>query len=481
MKFRLSILVILLSLSLVACSLAEDITPPPNYTAPTSQPTTAPTVPVTQTPIPPSPTATSIPTSTIITTNPGIASVTSNSSTPSAEVNPTAQSGVGLTLAATSATTPFAELSPTAQPSMAIINGTVTVASGGALPDGTIATLLVYDTSAGKVTQTLTTPILPGGKYEFSNVPADTNTVFLATVDYSGVTYNSAPVNFGGTVSTFDLPITVYETSTDLNVLTITQAHLQFDFSTAGTVQIMVLYVISNPGSNAITVTSDGTSVPFIEIPAGAQSANFQLAQSSSPLLSAANGFALLPGANLQYGIIATFNLPYTNKLVFSQPFSLPVSSATIIVPEGVKVTSDQLTDAGTQGSTGTTYHLYSGSSLASGSTMTLTVSGMPGDKTTTGFVLDQHTWLLIGVGALGVVLIGLGIFLFLRDRRLKKLEDELGDEEEESEEDALGEDREGIMDAIITLDDQYKAGDISQEAYQKRRGELKDRLKNLG
>ncbi len=105
----------------------------------------------------------------------------------------------------------------------------------------------------------------------------------------------------------------------------------------------------------------------------------------------------------------------------------------------------------------------------------------MPGDKTTTGFVLDQHTWLLIGVGALGVVLIGLGIFLFLRDRRLKKLEEELKAMRKKSEEDALGDDREGIMDAIITLDDQYKAGDISKEAYEKRRDELKDRLKNLG
>ncbi len=36
MKFRLSILVILLSLSLAACSLAEDITPPAVYFSPTS-------------------------------------------------------------------------------------------------------------------------------------------------------------------------------------------------------------------------------------------------------------------------------------------------------------------------------------------------------------------------------------------------------------------------------------------------------------
>jgi uncharacterized membrane protein len=362
-----------------------------------------------------------------------------------------------------------------------VITGTVTVASGAAIPDGTIATLLVYNTTSSQVTQTLTVSILPDGKYEFTNVPADTNTVYLVTVDYGGVTYDSIPASFDGTRFQYEMPLTVYESASDLTVLTITQVHLQFDFSTAGQVQVMALYVISNPGGNAVTITSDGTTVPFIQIPEGAQSVSFQLAQSSSPLMSATNGFALLPGADKQYGIIATFTLPYTKRLAYSQPFSLPVSSATIIVPEGVKVRSDQLTDAGTKASTGTTittFHLYQASSLATGSTLTLKISGMPGDKT--GFVLDQRTLVYIGVGVLGLILISLGIFLFLRDRKLRKLEEEYEGDEEENDEDALGNDRESIMDAIIVLDDQYKAGDISKEAYEKRREELKNRLKNL-
>ncbi len=85
----------------------------------------------------------------------------------------------------------------------------------------------------------------------------------------------------------------------------------------------------------------------------------------------------------------------------------------------------------------------------------------------------------MIGVGALGLILIGLGIFLFLRDRKLGKLEEQLEAlEDSSSEEDAIGNDRESIMDAIIALDDQYKDGGISKEAYEARRTELKDRLK---
>ena len=64
---------------------------------------------------------------------------------------------------------------------------------------------------------------------------------------------------------------------------------------------------------------------------------------------------------------------------------------------------------------------------------------------------------------------------MFLRDR------DKL---DEEDVEDVEGEDEfetaEDVMDAIIALDDLYRAKKIPDEAYQLRREELKARLKEL-
>ena len=262
MKARLTILVLILSLALAACSLAEDITPPANYSTPSS---ISVTLPATQTPIPPA-TKTSAPT-----LEPATATATAETSPATAGSN-TPVATDSNTPAATDSTTPAAEISPTAQPSMVVIDGTVTVASGAVIPTGTVATLLVYDTTAGQVTQTLTAPILAGGNYEFSNVPATTTTVYLTSVDYGDVTYDSVPAQFDGTVFQFNMPITVYDSTTDLSVLTITQAHLQFDFSTASQVQVMVLYVITNPGGSTVVVTSDGTSIPFIHTPKDAGS-----------------------------------------------------------------------------------------------------------------------------------------------------------------------------------------------------------------
>ena len=200
----------------------------------------------------------------------------------------------------------------------------------------------------------------------------------------------------------------------------------------------------------------------------------FKLANGSAPLMSTDNGFAIVPAVGKQYGIIAVYNLAYNRSLAFSHTISLPAASVAVFIPEGVRLSSKQLTDGGTQAYQNQTYHLYEVKNLASGSVLSLTLSGKPGTPST-GFSLTGQTGLLIGLGALGLVLIGVGIFLFLRDRNRPIEEDDI-----ENDADALGDDQEAIMDAIITLDDQFKAGEISKEAYEERRAELKSRLKEL-
>lgn len=462
MKLHLTVIVVLLSLLFTTRSLAADVPPVPNSSGliKSASVVAAPT----QTPAP-----TQNPTPT-----PGPAGTSS--------VTPSALTG---------STTPSAEVSPTPAIQMVVIDGQVTLPAGTTLSAGTSANLLVFNSSTQQVEQTIPVAIQPNGTYEFHGVQASSASIFLVTVDYAGVTYNSNAIAFDGTTLLLNMPVTIYTTSKDMSLLNLTQAHLIFNFSTAGKVQVTALYVILNTGQSSVIVASDGSSLPFIDIPAGAQSVNYQLDQNSSPLLKASGGFAFLPGANLQYGIIATFTLPYTGRLVFTQPFSLPVSAVNVIVPEGVIVSSKQLTDAGTQTASGSTYHLYQGASLASGSTLTLTISGKPGDKpglvlpggiVLPGIVLDQHAWIVIGAAAVGLILIALGIFLFFRDRMLRKLDDEdfEQDGDEPVETDALGDDRDSILDAILSLDDQYKAGDISKEAYNERRDELKNRLKKL-
>ena len=73
-------------------------------------------------------------------------------------------------------------------------------------------------------------------------------------------------------------------------------------------------------------------------------------------------------------------------------------------------------------------------------------------------------------------MLILAGVWMFLRDRG--KVDDDNFEETEEDEDEF--ETAEEVMDAIIALDDLYRAKKIPEEAYQTRREELKERLKEL-
>jgi uncharacterized membrane protein len=250
--------------------------------------------------------------------------------------------------------------------------------------------------------------------------------------------------------------------------------------SSQNAIQVTELYIVTNLGNKVVVVPSDGTTIPFLQIPVGAGSVQYQLAQGSAQLLNATGGFALLPGADKQYGFLVNFSMPYNRSLKYDQLFNLPVSSLTVFVPQGMHLSSEQLTTAGPQTIQSQTYLMYQSNKMAAGSSLSLALSGKPGAST--GFKFDRQTIVLICIGIVAILLTGVGIYLYMRDRTRHLKEEQEKQEEQygQIEEDALGEDRDNIMDAMIALDDQYTVGEIPKEAYEKRRTELKERLKEI-
>jgi hypothetical protein len=137
-------------------------------------------------------------------------------------------------------------------------------------------------------------------------------------------------------------------------------------------------------------------------------------------------------------------------------------------------VEGKNLTDGGTQSmSESMNFHVYTASGLEKGASLDFTLKGQPQESTAVNPDPTQNKNLLFGIGGLGVALILAGAFLFWRDRNRT----EESDDEDDEEDDEL-QDPESLMDAIVALDDLHRAGKIPDEAYQKRRGELKDALK---
>ncbi len=474
MKFQLALISALLLLGLVSCSLAEDVTPPPDYVAPTVAPTNTPAPAATSTPVPPTPTE--IP-----------PSPTTDAANP-----------VTTTETAPAETTP--EVSPTAGIQTGIVNGMVVNGSGGAIPNGATITLRGFDMPTdpnGQPTESVnqTLPLAADGLYEFAGVEMPAGRIFLTQVEYNGVSYQSDYLVTEQALMT--LPdLTIYDTTDDYTVLSLEQVHIELDYSTADTVAVYVIYIITNPSTQTVTVQTDGTSIPFVSIPDGAANASFQVASGSAPFLGTMDGFALVPSVNgEQYGLVASYELPYAKKISLSQSFLLPVATVTFFVPDGVKISGENFTQQEPQVFGTTTYNIYETTDVAAGGAVTVKITGKPATAAAgTSGGITQNQWLIIGLGALGMALVGIGMFFFIRDRRQSQREDEEledGEEDEEAEggemvetqepTDALGDDRDTLLDAILALDDQFKAGEISKEVYETRRAELKDRLKNLG
>ena len=154
-----------------------------------------------------------------------------------------------------------------------------------------------------------------------------------------------------------------------------------------------------------------------------------------------------------------------------------------VMAPEdGVKIKSDQLIDAGMRDIEGTSFAMYNGSNFTLGDTLDIAISGQPkrgSDIVATGESPD-NTGLVIGIGAFGAVLVGMGVYLWNKNRRADEFEDDVLEIDGIEVCTSTAETPEDMMDAIIALDDLYQSGDLPEEAYLKRRAELKSCLQKL-
>ncbi|MCL4527825.1 MAG: c-type cytochrome [Chloroflexi bacterium] len=425
------------------------------------------------------PTATEVAAS-VSTATPAPASGTQEAGAATAETPSAANQTPGTPAAATSAQgTPAA----TNIAGTGTVSGTIQMASGGNVPANLAVTLHGYDhgqdtsgTTSPQEVLTLNATSASDGTFRFDNVAMPTNRIFMAEVSYGGIKYQST---FGtvtaGTTNLTLTPVKLYESTTDFNTLKFDQIHFYTDFSTQGTVQVLEIYAFTNSTNKAVIISTDGSTIPFIKLPDGAQNTGYQADQSqnSAQFVAADQGVAAIP-SDKPYSIIAFFNLPYNNQVEIKQPFVINAASAVLLIPDGMKVSGPQLTNLGVQSIQNVNYQELQASNLNAGDTLDFTVSGQPpsaASAAATTTTTDTTTQgLLVGAGALGIVLIAIGGFLFIRDRRRA--------DEDEDEEEPEFESSDEVLDAIIALDDLHRAGKIADEAYNQRRNELKELLK---
>jgi mono/diheme cytochrome c family protein len=358
------------------------------------------------------------------------------------------------------------------------ITGKVDVPEGITLPVSTTVTLHGFDNMQSAITQTV--GIQSDGTFLFGGIPMPDGRVFLATTSYKGTTYSSDIATVQSGQNNLSLPITVYSTTTDASALSVDRLHLFFDPIDTQTIEVIELYVISNPGNKTIVSAKEGDPVVSFKLPSGATNLQFQDGSLGGRYVQTADGFgdtASIPPGSGSYQVLFSFDMPYNKKLDLVQPITLPTNAVVILSPEGViNVKGDQLQDAGTRDVQGTQYHMYNGPAYNPGQDLHLTIAAGSGGQGLA--IAGGSSSLLIGVGAFGVALIVAGAYLFMRNRSINIPQEAQAVPSAPIA--AVSEDAETIMDAILALDDLYKEGELPEDAYQERRAELKARLKEL-
>lgn len=358
-----------------------------------------------------------------------------------------------------------------------LVRGQIINGSGGTLPPDLTVTLYSFDGMTVAFSQT--TRIGPTGFYTFTDVAMADERLYIALTDYADVMYSSPVGSPPADDSPLDLPITIYDTTTDRSLLVVDRVHVILSFEEPGKVGVTELYIISNPSAFTVVAEQPDGAVVNFALPQGASNLQFESGALGERYLTTANGFAdteEVPPGNGEYQVLFAFDLPYERKFEWTQPMLANTASVIVMLPEaGVNLTSADLTDTGMRQLQGTVYHLYKGSDFGPHKPLKLVLSGRPSSGRPTLLLPADRISLLIGLGALGIALIATGVWWL---RRPSPDNAPSSSQESVSSADAPADDAETLMDAIIALDDQFRAGRLPETAYRQRREALKNRLR---
>ena len=406
--------------------------------------------------------------------------------TASSQATATSASASGATITATPGTpastaeaTQSATSTAKAQQERVTIKGTVTNGSGGQVPPGLKVTLYGLEHQTNQVVLQKETQTDAEGKFVFEDIPAPAGRLFVVSVEYQGTPYLSDWAVASGRPE-IDLPVTIYDTTTAPSTLRADRLHIFLEFPQEDIVRVIELYIISNDGDKTVVPSAPDKPVLRFSLPAGATNLQFQDGSLGDRFVTTETGFGdtlPVPPGQGSHQVLFAYELPYPKKASIRHPVHLPIDSATLIVPEtgSLKVRSEIFTPAGIQTIEGKNYQAFNSPALQPEQEIAFEISGRP---TSAAGPISSRVGLAIGLGVFGLALIIVGFVLW----RHPQVPEEIPEEESGSAGASpdLAEDPDTLMDAILTLDDLYQQGKLSEKAYQTRRAELKARLAAL-
>ncbi len=348
-----------------------------------------------------------------------------------------------------------------------IENGT----EGESLPHGLEVTFIAFD--GNQLVFEKEIPVDADGNFEVQDLDIVPGRIFGALTEYQGVRYFNTAGHMLEDNLSLELPLTVFETTTDDSLIVVDRLHLIFDYSIEGVVEVSELLLMTNTGDRTIA-GRDGFNDIQVTLPEDFSNLQFADSPELMRFTEDADGFmmheAFIPGEAVE--VFFSFTLPYERSLEYQQPVDYPVEAIVILKTQGPpSMSGEGLSDVGARDMGGIFMESYRMDPLERGEILELRLSGSHPARVDS----SSTTNLIIGAAALGLTLIGL-FFVWWKwsqgHESIVKSDIETAPEEPR--------DREALMRAIAALDDMNEAGEVTGKPYRERREALKRTLKVL-
>lgn len=345
-------------------------------------------------------------------------------------------------------------------------NGT----DGAAVPADLVVTLRIVDASLNE--EAFETKIGEDGTFLFADVPMRSDRSYVTTTVYQGRIFASDLLPGDENFSGMDLPLLIYEPTSDPSVISISSMVVQFS-PDAGSMQVAQIMSYTNHSDRLFSSdqSPDGISFESVRLTLPENAALLNIAGDTRRFIIADDQRTIIdtrpvvPGSSHLLHIV--YSIPYVNSASLTHPLDYALDgNVQVLAPQGMILNSSQFSSTGTRRMGQTVLQSYNAAlSLNEGDSVRYDLQGAITAEVSAPESAAQNNLLPLAMIFLGAAAMISAFLLYLRDRRPGAGSQQLVD---------------ALLGQIAELDQDYAAGQIDEGAYQHQRGRLKTRLAEL-
>lgn len=327
------------------------------------------------------------------------------------------------------------------------------------------------------------------GDFRFEGLDTRSHAFYQVEVTYNEIPFPSDFAGFEPGQTELSLPISVYETTTSDEAISVERLHFILIGEQPGFFSVLELHQFSNQGDRAyVGVVNDQGMRETVRmaLPDGAQDVLLQRGTLGVDFLETDEGLAatsvVVPGQETFEAAFVYF-MPYSgDTLDLDRPLYYDTGSVNgLLLDVGAKLESELLSFGGERSAQGQTFLQYTAQDLKAGQTLPIQLydldriefASAPEEPTTGGSKVmpsrlrqTSLMWMMLGLGALAVAF-GLS-YPALRPRLGGQTPTDQGD---------LARERQRLLLTLARLDQAYEAGQLNETVYRRARARRKAEL----